>query len=89
MFSGIAKEHRMDWRPHISQDPAVLRGKPCIKGTRISVELIVEDMADGATIDVILSSYPFLARDQVRAALAYAAASLSSELMINAETANS
>ncbi|MBX3729908.1 MAG: DUF433 domain-containing protein [Candidatus Sumerlaeia bacterium] len=75
----------MDWRVHIHQDPSVLGGKPCIRGTRISVELLVRDMADGASQDDILEAYPFLTREQVHAALAFAAASLSAERVIFAE----
>lgn len=63
----------MDWRPHIHHDPNMLGGKPCIRGTRISVELLVRDLADGATEDDILAAYPVLTRDQVHAALAFAA----------------
>lgn len=78
----------MDWRPYIEQNPKVLAGKPCLKGTRISVELIIEEMADGASIDDLLGAYPFLTREQIRAALAFAAASLSAERIIFAESAN-
>ena len=63
----------MNWRDHISTDPAVLVGKPCIKGTRISVELIVGWLANGWTFEMIMESYPKITRDDILAALAFAA----------------
>jgi uncharacterized protein (DUF433 family) len=54
-------------------DPAVLGGKPVIAGTRISVQLILEKLRDGWTIDDLLEDYPHLTREQIIAALAYAA----------------
>ena len=60
----------------------VLGGKPCLKGTRISVELILERASAGATEDDIIESYPHLTREQIRAAFAYAAESLSMERII-------
>ncbi len=62
-----------DWRDHISIDPNVCHGKPCIKGTRIWVSLIVDNLAAGATEEEILNSYPSLTKEDIRAALAYAA----------------
>jgi uncharacterized protein (DUF433 family) len=57
----------------IFRDPAVLMGKPCIKGTRISVEVIMRRLAAGLTADQIAQEYPELTRDDVLAAAAYAA----------------
>ncbi|MBN1773949.1 MAG: DUF433 domain-containing protein [Deltaproteobacteria bacterium] len=54
-------------------DPAVCFGKPVIRGTRIWVALIVENLAEGLTEDELLAAYPQLVRDDLRAALAYAA----------------
>jgi uncharacterized protein (DUF433 family) len=48
------------WKDHIVSDKNILLGKPTIKGTRISLELIIERLADGWTIDDLLSSYPTL-----------------------------
>jgi Uncharacterized conserved protein len=48
----------MDWRKYIRYDPNVLCGKPVIAGTRISVELILEKLASGQTIEQILEDYP-------------------------------
>lgn len=72
----------MDWREYIEQRPDVMLGKPVIKGTRITVELILEEMSDGATEADILEAHPHLRSEHIRAALGYAAASLSSECTI-------
>lgn len=57
----------------ISVDPAVCFGKPCIRGTRIWVSLLLDFLADGMTIDEILVEYPHLTAEDVRAAIAYGA----------------
>jgi uncharacterized protein (DUF433 family) len=62
----------MNWRDHIVVDPAVLVGKPIVKGTRISVELLLDRLADGWSYEDILSAYPHLTRDQVKAAVTFA-----------------
>ena len=59
--------------PLIIRDPALLGGKPAIAGTRISVQLILEKLRDGWTIADLLDDYPHLTREQIVAALAYAA----------------
>jgi uncharacterized protein (DUF433 family) len=64
----------MDWREHISVDPAVRSGKPCIKGTRITVYDVLEYLAGGMTEDQILSDFPDLTREDIRASLAFSAA---------------
>ena len=56
----------------ITSDPAILSGKPIIRGTRISVELILEWVASGASRDDILRKHPQLAADDVEQALGYA-----------------
>jgi uncharacterized protein (DUF433 family) len=60
-------------------DPQVLVGKPIVKGTRVSVELVVDLLAKGWTQDQILDSYPNLTADDIRACLAYATEVLHSE----------
>ena len=62
----------MDWKDHIEVNPAVLVGKPIIKGTRISVELILDRLADGWTTEDVLASYPHISREDVLAALSFA-----------------
>ena len=59
--------------PRISADPAVMLGKPCIKGTRITVELILRWLSEGRTFAELLEAYPHLREDDIKAALAYAA----------------
>ncbi|KAB2961732.1 MAG: DUF433 domain-containing protein [Candidatus Methylomirabilis oxygeniifera] len=62
-----------DWKERISIDPNVCHGKPCIKGTRIWVSLIVDNLAFGSSEEEIFEAYPSLTREDIRAALAYAA----------------
>ncbi|MBI5431056.1 MAG: DUF433 domain-containing protein [Nitrosomonadales bacterium] len=62
----------MNWKDRIEVNPAVLVGKPIIKGTRISVELILERLADGWTMEDVLVSYPHISREDVLAALSFA-----------------
>lgn len=69
----------MDWRELIIADPAVLVGKPVIKGTRISVELILELFAAGYTAEDVLQQYEHLTPLQIQACLAYAADVVRSE----------
>jgi len=67
------------WQDYIEQKPDVLRGKPVIRGTRISVELILERLGDGWTEDELIQSFPHLRPEHIRAAQAYAAAALASD----------
>jgi len=57
----------------ISVDPRVCFGKPCIRGTRIWVSLIVDNLAEGIPVEEILAAYPQLNREDILAALAFAA----------------
>lgn len=57
----------------IKSDPKVLMGKPVIAGTRIPVELILEKLAAGETVEQIMQAYPRLTEEGIRAALAFAA----------------
>ena len=68
-----------DWRERIVSDPEILVGKPTIKGTRISVELILGWLANGWSFDQILESYPHITRDDILAALAFAAEMMQDE----------
>ncbi len=63
----------MKWQDYISTNPKVMFGKPCIKGTRITVDMIVEKIGHGQTVDQILDSYPHLTKEQVQACFLYAA----------------
>ena len=62
----------MSWRERIAVDPNILLGKPAIKGTRISVELILGWLANGWSYEDILESYPHITREDILAALAFA-----------------
>jgi uncharacterized protein (DUF433 family) len=57
----------------IQSDPAVMMGKPVVVGTRITVELILEKLAAGETVEQIMEAHPRLTRESISAALAYAA----------------
>lgn len=69
----------MNWRDRIVSNPEILVGKPVIRGTRISVELILGWLANGWTFEQILESYPNIAREDILAALALAAERLHEE----------
>lgn len=77
----------MEWRNRIGSDPDVLVGKPVIRGTRISVELIVGWLANGWSYEQILASYPQLARDDILAALAFAEEMMREERYVAAHKA--
>ena len=66
----------------IEINPVVMLGKPVIRGTRIPVELILRKLADGMTEAELLDAYPRLAREDIQAALAYAADSLAHETIL-------
>jgi uncharacterized protein (DUF433 family) len=63
----------MDLLERISVDPLVCHGKACIKGTRIMVSVILDNLAAGISQDEILKSYPSLKPEDIKAAIAYAA----------------
>lgn len=63
----------MDALSRITHDPKVMGGRPCIRGLRVTVGTIVSLLAAGKTAEDILSAYPYLERDDINAALAYAA----------------
>lgn len=62
-----------NWRDRISVDPAICHGKACIKGTRIMISVILDNLASGETIATILRGYPNLQVEDIQAALSYAA----------------
>ena len=68
-------------------DPKILTGKPVVRGTRISVELVVELLAAGWSHEQILASYPHLAEEDIRACLAYAGELLQEEKVYPLKTA--
>lgn len=69
----------------IHRDPKVMVGKPVIKGTRITVELLVRECASGRSFAEIIDDYPHISEADIRAALAYAADYLSREGLVVVE----
>ena len=63
----------MDWQKHVSVNPQVCHGKACIRGTRVMVSVVLDNLAAGLSMDEVLQSYPSLTREAVNAAIAYAA----------------
>ena len=76
----------MCWRDRIEQTPEVLVGKPVIKGTRLSVEFIVELLADEWTMDEILESWDHITRADVLACLHYASERLSEPALTHTDS---
>ena len=68
--------------PWIVSRPDLLAGKPCIRGTRLSVQLVLELLAGGATPQEVLTAYPELTREGLAAALEYAAEVMGSEVAV-------
>ncbi len=62
----------VEWKNYIVSDPEILRGKPCLKGTRIPAGLILGYLAAGKTAEDILLEFPDLTREQIAACLDYA-----------------
>lgn len=63
----------MNWRERITVDPQVCHGRPCIRGTRVMVSVVLDNLAAGSTPEQIEQDYPSIGIDDVRAAIAYAA----------------
>lgn len=70
-----------DYRQYITSNPNILFGKPAIKDTRIPVELVLDELAGGTSIEELLEEYPRLTRDSIYAALAFAAYTLRREVI--------
>jgi len=69
----------MNWQDYISTDPKILYGKPAIKDTRISVELILDKLSAGESIEDLLAAYPRLSKEAIYAALAFASESIKNQ----------
>ena len=63
----------IDYKKRISSDPAIMLGKPVIKGTRLPVETILCKMGEGATVEQLLQSYPYITQEDIMASLCYSA----------------
>lgn len=73
----------IDWTLHIESIPEKLYGKPVIINTRIPVDLILEKLAFGDTIDDLLEAYPHITKDNIAACLLFAADSIKNEIVIS------
>lgn len=78
-FSFMGVSRKLDWHGSVEINEAVLCGKPVIKGTRLSVEFIVDVLAKGGREEDILENYPGLTIDDIRACLQYASERLHAE----------
>lgn len=82
--SGLIRFSRMTF-PHIVRDPAILGGKPILAGTRISVELLLQALSSGMSVEDVLKEYPHLTKEAVREALAFAATELERTEIVDVE----
>lgn len=73
----------IDWTLHIESNPEKLFGKPIIMNTRIPVDLILEKLAGGDTIDDLIEAYPRITKDDIAACLTFAADSIKNEIVIS------
>lgn len=71
----------------IISDPAIMLGKPIVRGTRITVELILEKLSAGETVEQILESHPRLSQEAIQEALAFAAEALKADVVYPLEVA--
>ncbi|MEE4357407.1 MAG: DUF433 domain-containing protein [Desulfococcaceae bacterium] len=63
----------MKWKDYISVNPEICHGKACVKGTRVMVSVVLDNLAEGLSPEEIIRSYPTLTSESLRAVLAYAA----------------
>ena len=74
----------MNYQQHIARDPTICGGEPVIKGTRVTVRTILASLAEGAPVEDILTDFPTLKEADVRAVIAFAAASAEEDIPIPA-----
>ena len=70
---------------YIVRDPDILSGQPIIKGTRIPLKVVIDNLAEGLTTEEIIKSYPSLSVDAIRAVIAFVAASAADDLLLPIE----
>lgn len=75
-------EGSMNWKERVYADPLICHGQVCIKGTRVPVAVILDNLSEGVTEAEVLRSYPTLTSEDIKAALGYAA-ELSRERIIS------
>lgn len=71
----------MNWRDYITSDPNVMFGKPVVKGTRIPVDLLLEKLGNGETVDYLLTAYPRVSQEALFACFLFAAKTVKNELV--------
>ena len=71
----------MDWRKLIESDPKIMMGKPVVKGTRVTVELILEKIASGESFEQVIEAHPRLTVEAIRASIAFAAENLRADII--------
>ncbi|HEX9875768.1 MAG TPA: DUF433 domain-containing protein [Gammaproteobacteria bacterium] len=74
----------MDYRARITRDPQICGGEPVIKGTRVTLRTVLASLADGDSLEQILEAFPTLTPEDVRAVIAFAAASAEEDLPVPA-----
>ena len=72
----------MDWQHYIERVPGVMLGKPIFRGTRITVEFVLERLAQGARAEDLVRSHPPLTVDQIRAAISYALSAVKQDELV-------
>jgi uncharacterized protein (DUF433 family) len=72
----------MKWQDYISVDPAICHGRACIKGTRIMISVVLDNLAAGLSVTEIISSYPSLTPEAIQATMAYAAELARERIMV-------
>jgi uncharacterized protein (DUF433 family) len=70
---------KASWEKHIKSDPSIMLGKPVIRGTRITVELILEKLSEGESLTQIMESHPHISKKAIMACLAFASDSIKNE----------
>jgi len=70
-----------DWQKYIHSDPAIMAGKPVFTGTRVPVDLVLENLASGESVEQILEEYPHLSREAILAAIGFAVEYLRSDVV--------
>jgi uncharacterized protein (DUF433 family) len=69
----LSQEFSMNWQERITAAPAICHGKACIKGTRVMVSVVLDNVAAGVSQEEILAGYPSLQPEDIQAAIRYAA----------------
>ena len=72
----------MDYQQHIVRDPKICGGEPVIKGTRVTVRTVLASLAEGAKAEEILEDFPTLKEEDIRAVIAFAAASAEEDMPV-------